>query len=66
MDDREERAGVKYKDADLLGIPIRVTVGNALAKEGVVELRQRSTRTDRRVPRDQVVTAVQEMAKTIS
>jgi len=66
MDDREERAGVKFKDADLLGIPIRVTVGNALAKEGVVELRQRSTRTDRRVPRDQVVAAVQEMAKTIS
>ena len=44
MDDREERAGVKFKDADLLGIPIRVTVGNALAKEGVVEVRQRSTR----------------------
>ena len=66
MDDREERAGVKFKDADLLGIPIRVTVGNALAKEGVVELRQRSTRIDRRVPRDQVVAAVQEMAKTIS
>jgi len=66
MDDREERAGVKFKDADLLGIPLRVTVGNALAKEGVVELRQRSTRADRRVPRDQVVAAVQEMAKTIS
>jgi prolyl-tRNA synthetase len=66
MDDREERAGVKFKDADLIGIPIRVTVGNALAKEGVVELRQRSTRTDRRVPKDQVVGAVQEIAKTIS
>ena len=44
MDDREERAGVKFKDADLLGIPLRVTVGNALAKEGMVELRQRGTR----------------------
>ena len=66
MDDREERAGVKFKDADLLGVPLRVTVGNALAKEGVVELRQRSTRTDRRIPKDQVVAAVQEMAKTIS
>ena len=66
MDDREERAGVKFKDADLLGIPLRVTVGNALAKEGVVELRQRSTRSDRRVPRAHVVAAVQEMAKTIS
>jgi prolyl-tRNA synthetase len=66
MDDREERAGVKFKDADLLGIPLRVTVGNALTNEGVVELRQRSTRTDRRVPRAELVKAVQEMAKTIS
>jgi len=66
MDDREERAGVKFKDADLLGIPIRVTVGNALAKEGVVELRQRGTRTDRRVPRSEVVAAIREMAQTIS
>ncbi|MGH7400500.1 MAG: proline--tRNA ligase [Candidatus Rokuibacteriota bacterium] len=66
MDDREERAGVKFKDADLLGVPIRVTVGNALAKEGLVELRQRSTRADRRVPRVEVVAAVREMARTIS
>jgi prolyl-tRNA synthetase len=66
MDDREERAGVKFKDADLLGIPIRVTVGNALTKEGVVELRQRGTRTDRRVPKAEVVATVREMAQTIS
>jgi prolyl-tRNA synthetase len=66
MDDREERAGVKFKDADLLGIPIRVTIGNALAKEGAVELRQRSTRADRRVPKAEVVAAVREMAQTIS
>ncbi|HMH78566.1 MAG TPA: His/Gly/Thr/Pro-type tRNA ligase C-terminal domain-containing protein, partial [Candidatus Udaeobacter sp.] len=66
MDDREERAGVKFKDADLLGIPVRVTVGNALAKEGVVELRRRSTRADRRVPKAEVVAAVREMAQTIS
>ena len=66
MDDREERAGVKFKDADLLGIPVRVTVGNALAKEGVVELRRRSTRADRRVPKAEVVATVREMAQTIS
>jgi prolyl-tRNA synthetase len=66
MDDREERAGVKFKDADLLGIPIRVTIGNALAKEGVVEVRSRGTRQDRRVPRAEVVGAVREMAQTIS
>ena len=46
---------MKFKDADLLGMPIRVTVGNALAKEGVVELRERGTRADRRVPKAEVV-----------
>jgi prolyl-tRNA synthetase len=66
MDDREERAGVKFKDADLLGIPIRVTIGNALAKEGVVEIRARATRQDRRVPRAEVVGVIREMAQTIS
>jgi hypothetical protein len=43
-----------------------VTVGNALAKEGVVELRVRSTRADRRVPKADVLTTVREMAQTIS
>jgi prolyl-tRNA synthetase len=40
VDDREERAGVKFKDADLLGIPIRITVGKKAA-EGVVEYKLR-------------------------
>jgi prolyl-tRNA synthetase len=57
MDDRDERAGVKFKDADLLGIPIRVTVGNAFVKEGVVEVRDRATRVDQRVAKGQVVEA---------
>jgi prolyl-tRNA synthetase len=66
MDDRDERAGVKFKDADLLGVPIRVTIGNALTKEGVVELRDRATRADRRVPKAQVLATVREMAKRLS
>jgi prolyl-tRNA synthetase len=41
LDDRDERPGVKFKDADLLGMPVRVTVGNALAKDGVVEVKER-------------------------
>jgi prolyl-tRNA synthetase len=61
LDDRDERPGVKFKDADLLGIPVRVTVGNALAKEGAVEVRARRTRQETRVaPRD-VVEAVRAM-----
>ncbi len=41
-DDREERAGVKFKDADLIGVPLRLTVGKKAA-EGLVELSERST-----------------------
>jgi prolyl-tRNA synthetase len=40
-DDRDERPGVKFKDADLLGCPLRVTVGSRALKEGVVEVRRR-------------------------
>jgi prolyl-tRNA synthetase len=66
LDDRDERAGVKFKDADLLGLPIRVTVGNAFTREGVVEIRERATRSERRVPRTQVIETVQEMARAPS
>jgi prolyl-tRNA synthetase len=44
LDDRDERAGVKFKDADLVGIPYRVNVGKK-AGEGSVELVTRATRT---------------------
>jgi prolyl-tRNA synthetase len=41
FDDRDERPGVKFKDADLLGVPIRVTVGKKGLAEGIVEVRRR-------------------------
>jgi prolyl-tRNA synthetase len=44
LDDRDERAGVKFKDADLVGIPYRINVGKKAA-DGVVELVTRSTST---------------------
>ena len=66
MDDRDERAGVKFKDADLLGVPIRVTVGNALAKEGMVEIRERANRADRKVPKDGVLDAVRDIARRLA
>ena len=56
LDDRDERPGVKFKDADLLGMPVRVTVGNALAKEGVVEVKERrAPRREQRVAPGSVV-----------
>ena len=41
-DDRKERAGVKFNDADLIGLPIRVVVGKNAA-EGIVEVKRRDT-----------------------
>jgi len=43
MDDRDERAGVKFKDADLIGIPYRVIIGEKNLKEGLVEIKERRT-----------------------
>lgn len=41
VDDRDERAGVKFKDADLLGVPVRVTIGNKWLNEKKVEIKSR-------------------------
>jgi len=41
-DDRKESPGVKFADADLIGLPIRITVGNRTLKEGRVEVKLRS------------------------
>jgi prolyl-tRNA synthetase len=42
LDDRDERAGFKFNDADLIGIPLRITVGHKALAQGVVELKQRA------------------------
>ncbi len=41
LDDRDQRAGVKFKDADLIGIPLRVVVGDRGLKEGKLEIKWR-------------------------
>ena len=63
LDDREERAGVKFKDADLIGIPFRINVGKKTA-EGGVELVTRATRASEDVPIDEITTRVRELVKT--
>ncbi|MBF0461605.1 MAG: proline--tRNA ligase [Magnetococcales bacterium] len=50
LDDRDERAGVKFKDADLLGCPLRVVVGGRSFKEGMVEVQARTGERAERVP----------------
>jgi len=50
IDDRNERPGVKFKDADLIGIPLRITVGGRGLKEGVIELKWRSQKDASKIP----------------
>jgi len=58
LDDRNERAGVKFKDADLIGIPYRIVTGKAL-KDGRVEVVRRATHEAQEVPLDQVLATLQ-------
>lgn len=57
LDDRDERAGVKFNDADLIGVPFRVTVGKKM-KDGKVELLTRATRQSEDVAVDALVDAL--------
>jgi prolyl-tRNA synthetase len=50
LDDRDSRAGEKFADADLIGIPLRVTVGKKTQEDGAVDVRDRRTGEERRVP----------------
>ena len=50
VDDRAERPGVKFKDADLIGIPLRLTIGGKGLKEGIVELKWRTQKDVAKVP----------------
>jgi prolyl-tRNA synthetase len=55
FDDRSERPGVKFKDADLIGVPFRVTVGKKKLASGLVEVFERSTKQIQDVKLDEVV-----------
>jgi prolyl-tRNA synthetase len=55
LDDRDERPGVKFKDADLIGFPLRITVGERGLKEGKVELKRRTDEKPALVPLEAAV-----------
>ena len=58
LDDRDQRAGEKFADADLIGIPLRVTVGRKTLEDGAVDLRDRASHEERRVAIDELQEAV--------
>ncbi len=62
LDDREERAGVKFKDAELIGIPLRIVVGKKCA-EGIVEYRLRKDTQARELTKEEAVKEAAEFIK---
>jgi prolyl-tRNA synthetase len=54
LDDRDLRAGEKFADADLIGCPVRITVGKKTLEDGMVDVRDRATGEERRVPAQEV------------
>jgi prolyl-tRNA synthetase len=62
-DDRDERAGAKFKDADLLGIPIRVTVGKRGLAEGKLELKRRGQKEAQLVPANVIAAEIHQLVR---
>jgi len=58
LDDRDERPGVKFKDADLIGYPLRVTVGPRALERGAVELKQRREADATEIPVEEAVARI--------
>jgi prolyl-tRNA synthetase len=65
LDDRDLRAGIKFKDADLLGIPIRITVGSKSLKEGNIEIKLRSESGIQKVPAKEAVNKTVELVDSL-
>jgi prolyl-tRNA synthetase len=61
FDDREERPGVKFKDADLIGCPLRVTIGARGLKEGVIEVKWREKKETEKIPPNLIIEKIFEI-----
>ena len=59
LDDRDERPGVKFKDADLLGFPFRITVGKRYTENGMIEIRRRRDGFTEEVAGDELAAHIQ-------
>ena len=58
LDDRDERPGIKFKDADLIGIPIRVTIGRRSLQDGMVEIKNRDQDDVSKMSVEEVITEI--------
>ncbi|MDD5281079.1 MAG: proline--tRNA ligase [Candidatus Omnitrophica bacterium] len=62
LDDRDDRAGIKFKDADLLGIPVQVVIGRTCLKDNTVEIKLRSNNKEKIIcPKDQALAEIKRL-----
>ena len=66
FDDRKERAGIKFKDADLIGYPVRVTVGKTFIEDGEVEIKVRRSGEVTKVKSDKALSTVQDLLASLA
>jgi prolyl-tRNA synthetase len=64
-DDRDERAGVKFNDADLIGIPLRLTISSRSLQNGGLEFKPRASKESSIVARENVVATMQAEIQTL-
>jgi len=64
LDDRDARPGVKFKDADLIGIPLRITIGKRGLAEGIVEYKRRGSEEVEKIPTDKIVAHVAKIVES--
>jgi len=65
LDDRDERAGVKFNDADLLGIPVRVTIGSKALGKGQVEIKYRDQAASELIPLGEAAQRIRGMVQAL-
>lgn len=65
LDDRKDRAGVKFKDADLIGYPLRITISKHTIETGEIEIKTRKTGDVVNVKIDEVITSTKELLSTL-
>ena len=63
FDDRHESIGTKLKDADLIGLPLRIVVSNQTIQDGTVEVTLRRSNEERRIPLEQLTAVLEELRK---
>jgi prolyl-tRNA synthetase len=65
IDDRDVRPGIKFKDADLLGTPIRVTIGSRNLQSGKVEIKLRSESKSELIPTHEAVARIEKKVRSL-